>query len=133
MTGAVPKPWHAEALRLHADGLAKTEIARRLGMCRNAVSAVLNPDYGQRRRTQTNARRKRRYATNEALRASYRTPEYRVRRKLYLARQIAREEAAATGADVEAVYQKWGCELPRLASVRCKDPRPASSTSNLTE
>lgn len=111
MAGTVQRPWHAEALRLHADGLKKAEIARRLSMSRTSVCAVLDPEYGERRRVQSNAQHKRRYATDEAVRASYRTPEYRARRKLYLARQIAREEAAASGADVEEIYRKWGCEL----------------------
>lgn len=70
---ATSKPaWHAEALRLCAQGLSYSEIARRLGYTGSAVGKAVNPDRAWLYAQRDNERAERRAAKSAWDRECYR-------------------------------------------------------------
>lgn len=54
-----PKPWHEEALRLHATGMRAQQVAKAVGIARQTVRFFLDED-GEREKVRARARGKKR-------------------------------------------------------------------------
>lgn len=54
-----PKPWHEEALRLHATGMRAQQVAKAIGIARQTVRFFLDED-GEREKVRARARGKKR-------------------------------------------------------------------------